>query len=123
MSFKKRTARFFSGPVMFIAGLNHFLMPSVYDAIIPDALPNRRGLTYLSGAMEMASAIGTMIPSTRKTAGLLLMATLIAVFPANVQMALNADRYPAIPGGRTTLAARLPLQVLFIYWAWIATRD
>ncbi len=46
--------------------------------------------------------------------------TLIAVFPANVHMALHPDRYRRIPGGRPSLIARLPLQALMIAWAWAA---
>ena len=47
---------------------------------------------------------------------------IVAIFPANVHMALHADRYPGIPGGRATLLARLPLQGLFLYWVWLATQ-
>ena len=50
-----------------------------------------------------------------------LIATLIAVFPANVYMAMNAEDFPSIPGGAATLLARLPLQALFVYWVWLAT--
>jgi uncharacterized membrane protein len=106
---------------MTLAGINHFVMPRAYESIIPDALPYERGLVYASGVAEIVGALGTMHPRTRRPAGLFLIATLVAVFPANVFMALNADRYD-VPGGRASLIARLPLQVLFIYWVWLATQ-
>jgi uncharacterized membrane protein len=117
---RKRIARFFAGPVMFLAGVNHFVMPEAYEKIIPAALPYERELVYLSGIAEMIGALGTLHPRTRRAAGIFLMATLVAVFPANVYMALNADDYQ-VPGGRATLIARLPLQVLFLWWVWEAT--
>lgn len=118
----RRIARFFSGPVMIAAGINHFVMPATYDAIIPRGLSNKRQLTYASGVAETVSALGTMFPSTRRAAGKALITTLLAVFPANVSMALHPDRYPRVPGGRRALIARLPLQALFVYWVWVATQ-
>jgi len=114
-------ARIFSGPVMALLGLNHFLMPRTYEKIIPDALPASLELVYISGIAEMLGALGTLHPKTRRAAGKFLIATLIAVFPANVYMAMNAEEFPNIPGGTATLVARLPFQVLFIYWVWLAT--
>lgn len=112
-------AHFFSGPVMFVAGLNHFLNPAFYERIIPSGLPAPATLVYASGVAEMAGALGTMHPRTRRAGGWLLLATLIAVFPANIYMALDADRFPSIPPW--VLLARLPLQLLFAYLVWVAT--
>ena len=106
---------------MVLAGINHFIMPRAYESIVPDALPYERGLVYLSGVAEIVGALGTMHPRTRKPAGIFLIATLVAVFPANVFMAMNAERYD-VPGGQAALIARLPLQALFIYWVWLATQ-
>jgi uncharacterized membrane protein len=106
---------------MIVAGLNHFVMTSAYESIMPDYLPAHAPLVYISGVAEALGGLGTMFPRTRKPAGLFLIATLIAIFPANVHMALHADRYPRVPGGEASLIARLPLQLLFIYWVWKAT--
>lgn len=119
----RKVARFFAGPVMTLAGINHFVMPKVYERIIPSGLPNPRMLVYVSGVLEILGGLGTLHPRTRRPAGWLLIATLVAVFPANVYMALNADDYPSIPGGQLSLIGRLPLQALFIYWVWLATLD
>ena len=106
---------------MTLLGINHFVMPRAYEAIIPDTLPAKRALVYVSGILEIAGGLGTFHPRTRRASGWLLVGTLVAVFPANVHMARHPQRYPTVPGGRTTLTARLPLQALFLYWVWTAT--
>lgn len=116
----RAVAKFFTGPVMLVAGINHFVMPRFYEAIVPDFLPWQRELVYASGVAEMAGALGSMHPRTRRPAGIFLISTLVAVYPANIYMALNASDYD-VPGGQAGLIARLPLQVLFIYWVWLAT--
>ena len=105
---------------MAAAGINHFIMPRVYENIMPDYLPAHRELVYASGVAEFLGAVATMHPRTRRAGGWLLIATLVAVFPANVHMALNPERYPSVPGGHPALLARLPLQALFVYWVWLA---
>lgn len=113
-------ARFFSGPVMILAGINHFVMPDVYEKIIPPELPGPRALVYISGVAEILGGLGTMHPRTRRAAGWFLIATLVAVFPGNIYMAANAEDFPGVPGGAAALYARLPLQALFIYWVYLA---
>jgi uncharacterized membrane protein len=98
------------------AGTLHFLRPRVYEAMMPQGLPAKRELVYASGVAELAGAVGVLHPATRRPAGWWLIATLIAIFPANMQMALNAERYRAIPA--PLLWLRLPLQALLIAWAW-----
>ncbi len=115
----RRLARFISGPVFALAGLNHFAMPKAYLAIMPDYLPAHRELVYVSGAAELGSALATLHPRTRRAGGVFGIATLVAVFPANLHMAMHPERYRKIP--RWALYARLPLQGLFIYWMWRAT--
>lgn len=116
----RRIARFFAGPMMAVAGIAHFVVPRTYASIIPDVLPGHLPLVYASGAAELLGALGTMHPRTRRPAGWLLIGTLVVVFPANVNMALNPDEY-SVPGGLASLIARLPLQALFVYWVWLAT--
>src|SRR5687768_17155029 len=116
-------ARIFSGPVMALLGINHFIMPKTYASIMPEYLPadTHMPLVYASGVAEIVGALATMHPKTRRAGGIFLIATLVAIFPANVHMALNPDQYPKVPGGEASLYGRLPLQVLFIYWVWLAT--
>lgn len=99
------------------AGAMHFVIPRAYESIVPDYLPAPRALVYASGIAEVAGGAGIIHPRTRRIASWWSIATLLAVFPANVHMAQHPDRYRAIPGGRAALIARLPLQALFIAWA------
>jgi len=103
------------------AGALHFLRPKMYEAIVPDYLPAHRELVYASGVAELAGALGVLHPRTRRPAGLWLVATLIAVFPANLHMALHPERYSGIPPA--ALWARLPLQLLIAIWALRATAE
>ena len=117
----QRVATFFAGPVMTFAGVMHFVKPRWYERIMPPYLPAHRELVYASGVAEIAGALGTMHPRTRRPAGLLLIATLLAVFPANVHMALHPEEFEDLPGGAAALYARLPVQALFVLWVWRAT--
>jgi uncharacterized membrane protein len=115
-------ARLFTGPLMLLAGLNHFRTPGIYERIMPDYLPAKRELVYASGVAEMAGAALAMNPSTRRAGGWLSIATLLGVFPANVHMAVHADRYErVVPGGRAALYARLPLQAVMVWLVYRAT--
>jgi uncharacterized membrane protein len=109
------------GPFFIFAGLMHFVIPRSYESIVPDWLPSRRTVVYASGLAEMAGGAGVMHPRTRRVAAWWSVATLVAVFPANLHMALNPDRY-RVPGGWLALWLRLPVQALFIAWAIAAGR-
>jgi uncharacterized membrane protein len=106
--------------VFIFAGVMHFVIPRTYESIVPDYLPAHRALVYASGVAEIAGGTGMLHPRTRLIASWWSIATLIAVFPANVHMALHPERYRTIPGGRPALIARLPFQALFIAWALAA---
>ena len=97
------------------AGTMHFVKPRAYRAIVPDWLPAKREIVYASGVAELAGGAGVLHPRTRRAAGWWLIATLLAIFPANVNMAVNAGRFKAIPPW--ALWARLPVQALLIAWA------
>jgi uncharacterized membrane protein len=115
-------ARIFTGPIMVLAGILHFAKPEPYEQIMPDYLPAHRQLVYASGVAEIAGATLSMIPRTRRLGGWFSIATLLAVFPANLHMAIHADRYEkAVPGGRAGLLARLPLQGVMLWLVYRAT--
>jgi uncharacterized membrane protein len=107
------------GPFFIGAGLLHFARTKEYEAIMPDYLPARRELVLVSGAAEMIGGLAAIVSSGRWISRWWLTATLLAVFPANVHMALHPERYPRIP--RWALYARLPLQGAFILWVWRGT--
>ena len=110
------------GPFFVFAGVMHFVIPRQYEAIVPDYLPAHRELVAASGVAEIAGGLGVMYPRTRRLASWWSIATLVAVFPANVHMALHPDKYK-VPGGRAALYARLPVQLLFIAWALASGRQ
>jgi uncharacterized membrane protein len=114
-------ARLF-GPFFVVAGVMHFVAPRTYAAIVPDWLPAHRTLVAASGVAEIAGGAALLHPRTRRFGGRLSVATLLAIFPANVHMALHPERY-AVPGGRATLLLRLPLQALLVAWARAAARS
>lgn len=107
---------------MVAAGLNHFLVPETYIAMMPDALPAHRALVYVSGIAEIAGGLGLILPATRRLAAWGLIALLIAVFPANLNMALNELPLGGSAVPAWALWARLPLQLVLIAWAWWFTR-
>jgi len=106
------------GAFFLFAGAMHFLKPRPYVAIVPDALPRKREIVFASGVAELAGGAGVLVPRTRRLAGWWLIATLLAIFPANVNMAVNAERYRVVP--EPLLWLRLPLQGALIAWVWRA---
>ena len=103
-------------------GMLHFLRSEPFDAIIPDALPAKRALTYASGVAELAGAAGLLLKPDRRV-GWALVALLLAVFPANINQAVTGAEFPdmATPP-RWALWARLPFQALAIWAVLAATR-
>lgn len=111
-----------AGPFFVFAGIMHFAIPRAYRRIMPPYIPAHRAMVYASGAAEIAGGAGLMLPRGRRAAGWWLIATLLAVFPANVHMALHPDEFSKVPGGTRTLWARLPFQGVFIAWVLAAMR-
>ncbi len=104
------------------AGANHFVAPDFYMPMMPPYLPLHLELVYLSGVGEILFGLGVLVPRWRRLSGYGLIAVLIGVFPANVHMALEGISPPGMDASQTMLWARLPLQAVFIAWAWWATR-
>jgi uncharacterized membrane protein len=109
-----RLVRALAGPFFVFAGAMHFAVPRAYARIMPPYLPRHRELVYASGVAEAIGGLGLMPRATRRVAGWWLIATLIAIFPANVHMALRSEDFPEVPGGAVSLWARLPFQAVFI---------
>ena len=104
------------------AGIAHFVIPNGFDAIVPHALPgSARMWTYISGGAELAVATVVAAPRTRRLGGGLAVALFVAVFPANIQMAIDwSDRsWPQ----RLIAYGRLPLQIPLVWLAWRVYRS
>jgi uncharacterized membrane protein len=108
-----RIVRALTGPFFVVNGLLHFRFTRWYESIVPEYLPARRTLVYASGVAEIAGGVALTVAAMRRAGGWWLIATLIAVFPADVWMAQHPERYP-MPGGRAVLYVRLPCQAIVI---------
>ncbi|MGB3681391.1 MAG: DoxX family membrane protein [Rubrobacteraceae bacterium] len=115
-------ARTLTGLIFVVAGALHFVSPETYERIMPPYLPLHRELVYLSGALEIAGGLGLFPERTRRIAGIGLVLLLLAVWPANLQMLLDARAADKPSWWVALLWARLPLQVLLIAWVWRASR-
>lgn len=102
------------------SGINHFVIPKAYQRIVPPGIGDPATLVTVSGVAEVLGGVGVFLPATRRSSGLALIALLAAIFPANLHMARNPEKFHKIPRG--LLYARLPLQPLAMVWAWRATR-
>ena len=101
-------------------GIDHFINPEFYLSIMPPIFPLHLEAVYLSGLFEILGGVGVLIARTRSIAGWGLLALLIAVYPANIYMALTPQAFPDI--SLFALYFRLALQFLFFYWAYSITR-
>ncbi len=110
--------------VLFTAsGTLHLVRPGVFTPMVPDALPAHRFLVHLSGVAELACAAGLLWRRTRRVAGWASAGLLMAIFPANVSMAVEAWRDDDASGAYVAgTLIRLPLQLPMIWWAWRVTR-
>ena len=108
----------FLSALFVFAGIMHFVIPLAYVAITPRWVPYALPAVYLSGVAEIAGGLTLLVPGLRKAAGIGLIALLIAVFPANIQMLSTAIASSAPTFYQTLLFLRLPLQPLLIAWVY-----
>lgn len=101
------------------SGIYHLVSPEFYERIVPRALGHARFVVYASGVAELAAAAVLAAPRTRRIGGWACAALLVAVFPANVQMALDGGARGAggLAGSAVVAWLRLPLQVPLVWWA------
>ena len=101
-------------------GVDHFVNPEFYLSIMPPAFPLHLEAVYISGFFEILGGVGVLIPRLRKIAGWGLVALLVAVYPANIYMAITPEAFPE--ASVSLLYVRLAFQFLFFYWAYSVTR-
>lgn len=119
---RTRRAALITLSIFFIAaGAAHFIWTGLYVAVMPPYLPLHLELVYLSGAFEILGGLAILPRRTRVVAGWGLIMLLLAVFPANIHMAMNPEPYIGWGWPLWALYARLPLQVLLAAWVWYAT--
>ena len=105
-----------------VVGITHFIRPEQYARIVPPQLPAPFSLVYISGVIEILLGIGLMIPLVSVVAAWGMMALFIAVFPANINQAINSIPIDGIPHNPIAYWIRLPFQAVLIAWAYWYTR-
>ena len=121
MHIAKLTLKWLLAIAFVLAGANHFINPKFYLNIMPPYLPWHLFFVYLSGALEIILGGSLLFPKLQRIAAWGLILLLLAVFPANIHMALNTHLYPEIAPAFIYL--RLPIQLVIIVWAYLFTRD
>lgn len=121
----RRISPFALAGVLAAASVSHFVQPAPYARIVPHVLPAARAIVFLSGVVELACAAGLVYPSSRRRAAYASAALFVAVFPANVQMALDGGLAGAGPVLSSPVVAylRLPAQIPLILWALHIARN
>ncbi len=107
---------------LIIVAITHFTASDQHVKIVPPQLPYPLLLVYISGVLEILLAIGLLIPSVSRAAAWGMIALFIAVFPANINMAVNHIQIDHIPDSPWLHAVRLPFQAVLIAWAWWYTK-
>ena len=105
-----------------VVGVLHFAVAEPFIKIVPPYLPYHRSLVYISGFFEILGGIGLVMPTVSRAAAWGLIALFIAVFPANINMAVNHIHIDGVPDSPLFQLVRLPLQAVLIAWAWWYTK-
>ena len=122
LSTAQRIAVVVAAVIYIVAGSLHFIKPEPYLRIMPPYIPWHPAMVRISGAFEILGGLGLFVPATRRAAAWGLVALLIAVFPANIYMALHPVEAGAAGIAPVLRWGRLPLQALLIWWLLWSTR-
>jgi uncharacterized membrane protein len=123
MKNQKEILRIFLSFALIIIGILHFIKPEPFVKIVPPQLPYPLELVYISGFFEILGGIGLLIPSVSVAAAWGIIALFIAVFPANINQAINSISIEGIPNNPWLYWLRLPFQAVLIAWAWWYTKS
>ena len=107
---------------MLVVGALHFTSPEPFVRIVPAYLPYPGSLVYISGFVEVLAGAGLLVPQLSQAAAWVLVVLYIAVFPANLNQALNNIAIAGLPHDPPLIWLRLPFQVFLVTWAWWLTR-
>lgn len=116
----KRLGRYLFALLFIIAGFGHFFLTDFFVGAMPDWVPFREAIVYISGLIEWILAIGLLYSRTMKLTSILTAVYLVLIFPVNIYMAFTADLY-SIPA--YILWIRLPLQIVLIAWVLLVSKD
>lgn len=119
---RKEILRVFLAISLMVVGTAHFVKPEQFARIVPPQLPYPFQLVYISGFFEILGGIGLLIPLVSVAAAWGIVALFIAVFPANINQAINSISIEGIPDHPWLYWFRLPFQAVLIAWAWWYTK-
>jgi uncharacterized membrane protein len=124
----KKYLVYLMGAAYVLAGINHFYNPSFYFKVMPTWLPAHLTLIYISGVAEILLGAGLWFNVTRRISAWLIVAMLIVFIPLHVDMIINPRPMPDVPTSKLAMVnailwLRVALQFLFIYWAWVYTKE
>jgi uncharacterized membrane protein len=111
------------GVMLLFTGASHFVLTEEMAAMVPPVLPAPRALIYLTGLLQLAAAVALLVSWRPRLVGWAVVAMLIALLPANVYAAVAQVGLGGHTTGPRYLWFRVPLQLLFIWWAWFFTRE
>ena len=119
-----KIVRYLLGVFFVVAGANHFISPDVYLEMMPSWLPLHGPAVFWSGVAEVAGGLMLFFDRTARAGGIFLILVLIAVFPANINAAIDPESVPPFDDIPSWLLwVRLPLQPLLAVLIWVATRN
>jgi uncharacterized membrane protein len=119
----RKVALFLTAGFFVTTGVLHSVRPAPFVEIVPPFIPHPLAMVYLSGAAEIAGGLGLLLRRLRRAAAWGLVALLIAVFPANIYMAVGRVQVTATPLPVWLLWGRLPLQFALIWWVLWCSRS
>ncbi|ESA33833.1 membrane protein [Leptolyngbya sp. Heron Island J] len=99
-------------------GVSHFSLADGMVKMLPEWVPSRYAIIYITGLMEIVLGLGVLRPSSRRISGLVTLAFLICVFPSNIYAALNSVDFGGNVNGPRYLFFRIPLQIFLLLWVW-----
>jgi uncharacterized membrane protein len=115
--------RWLAAVAFIVGGANHFRASAFYRRIVPPPFPNPPLLVAVSGVFEILGGLGLLVNRLRRMAGWGLIALLVAVFPANIHMAMRPEKFADLHLPNWAMWLRLPLQPVMMAWVWFVSRD
>lgn len=104
--------------MLIVTGISHFTNTAEMVSMMPDFMPAKRGIVYLTGVVELVAVVGLLWERTSRLASILLIVFFIAILPANIAGSLKSVQYGGMEYGPLYLLFRIPLQLFFIGWVW-----
>ena len=111
-----------AGIAFVIASVPHFTSPERYLPMMPPFVPAPLAMIYVSGAAELLGGLGMLIPRTARLAAWFLAALLVAIFPANMYVAISGVNAAGLPSSPWYTWSRLPFQLVFVWWVLASVR-